>query len=1262
MSRRLGLVLAMAALVSPAASAQQIRTYTETQTGPNLLTYGLPVPRPIESLTPVDGFRSYASLEARLQGLALSSSDLSAHDVGRTTAGRTVWAYVVSDEDGNDVEGRPEAAFFINASTHAREWGTPEVSTGTIERLLDTAGDQGWTRYLLDNTRLVIIPVHNIDGFLQAQRYPTDVVVGQDPTVPAEWPRDGRMRRKNMRGVDEVLTTFNDHLGGIDLNRNHPPFWATSSQSTSNQAALTYHGTGAHSEPENQALVQAARLGPETRFRLGIDVHTFSRVYFSSNTARARLNAIQSRLISTLSSHHEAVAGKLYNNVPDPPNRGIGAAAEYFAYQWLVPAWTLELEPLNDAREYGGTAVTHGGFILPAAHARRVREGWAETHAVAFYMMAGPPHLARLRFFDVQSGALVSESRWQYDAQSGQRSLVATVPGNLQPGRRYRVDLGFSKPMRRRNASGVVDQLPTGLFIANPSVALLRNSARTPLDTAAGQWINDPARILRYRDDTYAFEFNAPSDVADYQIEVDARDMTNLALDSNPASPADWSEGAWSEYEDASGVDGDVGGLDRTASLRVQQSASAQLQIVADARVVGEGDSTILRLRRAQAGPERVEAYLYPYDGTLPPPTLVATWEPGEAGERAVTLPFGENLAVEGDRDLGVRVDESVNAASGASHVTSFRVLDNDTTDELVYRARGSRPLGTGTLSQLYRDESVSTPRHLVLDDGTYEIAADPPVQPPLTVVSPLRISGNGAIVEFTGTRSSLPGIDIGANGSLRLDRATLRDRDPAAAHRQPMLKNAGDLGLQRSVLRATTTASTSSVIENSGALTLDRSLLREVVVRSPAISSNAGRVSLKSVTISASETVGVLSQQAGEASLSAVTVIGNRSALTQIENSVANATPSVGHTLLQDNQPWVCGLGGPCFSPPPPAQNCRNATASLGFNLENYTACGFNLPTDRSGVDLGEFSFDAQLGGYAPIGTAIDGGATAAQAESTGCGKVDQRGAPRPQTLATGAEPRCDIGAIEQGVNPYRGIWEPARSGHGIDVQTAGNTLFIAWYTYGDDGQPTAYQAAAPLTGRHWEADLLQPRRDPQTGQISNPKVGRVTLDFASDTAARLGWRFDARGVNGSEEVRPSLFASGEPRFEVTGLWYPPADSGYGATISRRGEVTALGLYYYDAQGNVRWALGTANGADAADYQMLSYTGFCPDCDASQMPVTSRSAGTLLAHFLTPDRARLDMQLTYPGAAGGQWNKQGAQFVPLNDLVDNRYPLGTVP
>ena len=1250
---RLLSTLACAVGIAGTAAAQQIRTYTQTETGPTLLTYGLPVPRPIESLTPVDGFRSYASLDARLQGLALSSDDLSAHDIGRTFAGRPHWAYVVSDADGIDVEGRPEAAFFINATTHAREWGAPEVSTGTIERLVAGANDGGLTRYLLDNTRLVTIPVHNIDGFLQAQRYPADVIVGQDPSSSTS-PRDGRMRRKNMRGVDEVLTTFADHLNGVDLNRNHPPFWATSSQSTNNPAALTFHGSGPHSELESMALRRAAELGPATRFRLGIDVHVFSRVFFSSNTARTRLNEIQRRLLANLTTHHEQVSGKLYIDRPDRPNTGIGAAAEYFAYEWLVPSWTLELEPLDNATEYGGTAVTHGGFILPASEIRRVRESWAESHVVAFYMMAGPPHLSRVRMYDVQSGALARETRWQFDATSARRALQTPVPGSLQPGRRYRAELAFSKPMRRRDATGAIVPLP-GLFVTpQPQITLVNGAQRLSLDVASGVWLEESTRVMRYRGDTFAFEFTAPMDVADYRLEVNALDMTGLLLDADPTTPADWSAGAWSEFEDAAGVDGDVGGADQSTSLRVATASVARIEVLDDPRGVGEGDATTLRLRRAQASTERVEIFLYAYDGTLPGPTRVATWLPGESGERSVPLPFGENLEVDGDRQVAVRIVENVDGVFGVNHDVPFQVLDNDAADLSVYRMR--RPeVFFGVWNLL---SSGMPPRHLVLDgDQTYPVPVDavgltnPGLSP---VQADLRISGNGATLDIAGSRREAPAFDVAAQGRLSMDRVRLNGHTATRVPITPVVRNAGALTLTR-VDIGSDGAIGAHLIDSGGALRVERTLIRVVTNQHNPLRFTGGTAQFAASTVGASEGFPVVRAEGGRLTSNAASWIKNSSGATLFSRSGGAQTTEFGHSLLQDNT-LSTDLS------PPVLENCDLPALSFGYNIENHTRCGFTAVGDRSGLDLGDFTFDSALGGYAPIGFAIDGGATTAQAAASGCGPVDQRGAPRPQTLTPGAEPRCDIGAIELGVNPYRGIWQPDRAGHGVDIQTAGNALFLAWYTYEDDGEPTAYQAVAPLTGRHWEANLQQSSRNPQSGAITTRTVGRVSIDFTSDTDARLGWRFDARGTTGSERIRPSFFASGEPRFEVTGTWYAPEDAGYGATISRRGEVTALGLYYYDAQGNIRWALGIANGADAIQMSMTSYTGFCPDCNAATMPVTVRPAGTLLAHFHTPQRARLDMQLNYPGAAGGVWNKQRARFVPINDLVDNRYPLGSVP
>lgn len=82
----------------------------------------------------------------------------------------------------------------------------PEVVTELMEQLAEGKNDQGVIQYLLDNTNVVILPVMNIDGFLQTQRFPNQV--NQSPgtnssSTPAQKfaePRDGRMRRKKYAG------------------------------------------------------------------------------------------------------------------------------------------------------------------------------------------------------------------------------------------------------------------------------------------------------------------------------------------------------------------------------------------------------------------------------------------------------------------------------------------------------------------------------------------------------------------------------------------------------------------------------------------------------------------------------------------------------------------------------------------------------------------------------------------------------------------------------------------------------------------------------------------------------------------------------------------------------------------------------------------------------------------------------------------------------------------------------------------------------
>lgn len=1248
--------------------AQRVISYTESAGGANSIVYGLPVPTPIDSLTPVDGFRSYAALEARLQALALASGDLSAHDIGRSANGRVQWAYVASSENALDVDARPKAAFFINATTHAREWGAPEVAAGTLERLVAGADDGGVVRYLLDNTRVIVVPVHNIDGFLQTQRYPTQAVLGADPDYPQDWPRDGRMRRKNMPGVDEVLTTFADHLGGTDLNRNHPPFWATSTGSGGSSAdprSLTFHGTSPHGEAENLSLERAAELGPVTRLRLGIDVHSFSQVFYGSNTGRTRLNAIQNTLIAGVRAHHRALTGKDYNNVPDPPNRGIGAAAEYFAYEWLVPAWTLELEPRTSAAEYGGTNASHGGFILPASQARRVREGWAESHLLAFYRMAGPAHLKRVRIFDVETGQLVQTRAWSNGAL-GMRLMQSSGSDALAKGRRYRAELAFSKPMRLRDAGGAIVPSPAAPDVpAQVGVGLRAGSSATvvPLDTSAGQWLDDTLRVLRYRDDTFAFEFDAPEDEGLFGLEVSARDFSGLSIDAAAATPADWQDGAWTAYENTAGEAGDTGGTDRnTMSFLTRDDIGTETpfaRVVAAPTVVGEGDTARIVLRRVGDVPPDNAIFVQRAGGGVNGELVY--WTSDDHEDKVLPYRMLDDAHAGGDTTVELQLVSSRGpllpsmptiAHEIALPPLAVRVLDNDSDDLVVLRSHDNGLnlfdalwLATGVGEQNDRRTGAAA---VVVDsqDGIRELPGrDDNITRPSSwnVAGPLTLYGNqAALPPQRGGVLGGPIFRVAPEGALRIDAVDLR-MDANHVGRQ-IVENDGQTRLSRSMLGGG--ASPQSPIRSRGSLDIERStILGPDAGQQAMVAAEGGTLTMRASTFGWRDGGPRASFEAGGADveLFAASPIGAFHAVP------APRSVTFGHQLAQD------GANDAIPIPTPPPFQCPDTgVESLGYNLADTRLCDLQ-PTDRELTDLALSPFDPAIAGYLPTGVAIDGGANAIDSEASGCGPVDQRGAPRPQTLSAGAAPRCDIGAIELGVNPYRGIWSPARSGHGLDLQTRGNVLMLAWYTYADDGQPTAYQAAAPLTGPRWDATLQWSRRDPATGGSTVVDVGRVSLDFASDTRATLGWRFDARGVEGTEQIEATLFDDGTPRFEVTGLWFPPAEPNYGATITRRGDTTALGLYYYDAAGTIRWALGTADDADASEFAMTSFTGFCPDCDAAQMPVAGSTAGTVVAHFQTPERARLDVRLEYPRGAGGTWRREAVRFVPLNDAVDNR-------
>jgi hypothetical protein len=571
------------------------------------IALGYPVPIPVDTPVPFDGFRSYAGLHTRHQDLMNSSDFVHGQVIGQTRSGRDIWAYRLGDEDLLTRDGDSELATLTNGGIHAREWQTPEVVTGIMELFHEQQDDNYLFSYLRDNVNVIVIPVLNVDGFMQTQRFPKESWLGTDINAPASSPRDGRMRRKNMLGADEDINTQGDHLQGVDLNRNNSPYWSTNpSRSDSDSRSLIHHGQAARSEPEILALDAAAQLGPINRLALYTDVHSFSQVHFWVRNDNDRLASLTSKVLNTFSGHHFGFPEKKFYSFNSQfevaRNAGIGSTDEYFTHTYQVPSWTLEVEPGNNgAADYGGLARNgHDGFILPESQISRVRSQLAESFAVTYYRQAGPPAIAAIRLTDTQTGAVVYDAEWDNN-EAGSRVLNEFIVQPLRLGREYQGWIAFNKPMRWE-VNGEIAGLPgTPSGADEVDARLLVNGSPLTVNVSNQRWADmpgeSPSGYKRYRYDALAFDFNLPADSTNQSavssevnatIEISAFDFTGQRTDANPSTVAHWENGGWSGYEDGNGSDlTDSGGLDKSMSVPVSQSQTD------DPFVVEAGTSSI---------------------------------------------------------------------------------------------------------------------------------------------------------------------------------------------------------------------------------------------------------------------------------------------------------------------------------------------------------------------------------------------------------------------------------------------------------------------------------------------------------------------------------------------------------------------------------------------------------------------------------------------------------------------------------------------
>jgi hypothetical protein len=1219
---RAGMLLGTLLLCLP-LQAQQIRMLTQTQTGADLIPLGYPVPLPQDTPLPFDGFRSYLGLHTRHQDLMLLSPRLQGEVVGQTLEGRAIWAYRVGDTDQLGAEGRPEPAVMINGGIHAREWQSPEVVTGLLETLVESADPAGLDRYLLDEVNLVIVPVLNIDGFLMTQAEPTRVWVGQDP-ISSDWPRDGRMRRKNHRSTDGVFSSSADHRGGVDLNRNNNPYWATSIQSTSDPNSLLHHGIAAASEPEIQALLQAAGLAPEPQLRAFVDVHSFGQVLFTIRTGNARRNSIMAALGNDFAGHHRAISaglllpnGRNYLLRPDDAGSGIGQTAEYFGNTWQIPAWTLEIEPVNGAGVYGGFGYSHDGFILPESQIRRVREQLAESHRVLLYHAAGPASVAALELRRVGDGELLQRSAWRSPSRA-QRQLQLERAKALVPGQTYQLWLAFDRPMRTRQDGGSAvypGQNPAQLL---PVLRLVAPGRSFELPSAEGRWLGAPdssgRSFARYREDAFALEFELPADfpAGTATLEIDVVDLLGRQLDAQPRSPAGWAAGHWTGYDSLSaGSEGDLGGLDD--NLKIQIGADARIALLERPLQLSEGGTVSLRFERQGdvSAAARLNLAFEQSAGFVSSATQL-DWLAGEGGAREILLVLRDDLQPGGERELRIGLSS---AQALPTTELSLRLLDNDTDtlrraligelpDEVEPEARATR------LAELMlAATAVDVPVQLQLAAGELRfnpLSSGAPPQPVLgsvdgdiTIVAAqtrIDLAGRSFAMIPAGARLQLSGVQL-------LNGMAVTGATSGAA----VLVNAGSLGLQDCQLRQMS----GLAIASTGTLMIERCALPELTAAAVLVS--GGTAELRNVTLAdQGERIAgpIWRQLGGQADWQHVSLRGATEAAA-IEVS-AGALLRVQDSLISLAR-IVAGEDA-----------CLGVYSSAGGNVLGGPGC-----QAASGID--QRYRQAVIESIAPLtGSAVP--ADFVLAADRSCPQRDQLGMPRGASCLPGA-------SANQIVFPRGLWWNPQRPGHGQHITLVENIAFLLWYTYDENGLPVTWTAQGPLVDGRMHVGLLQWRRQPVTDLPQSEQIGGVDLRVISGSEIHLGWGLNNGAGSGFEVLQPFRFRPDQAQTLRSGLYADSTDLGWGLTLQEEGDTAFALLYYFAADDRLRWA--SAQGRSGSDQRLaaLSQTGVCLYCgDGGQF---AHSAGELRLTALGPDELQFTAEVSATVAPGGSWLRQ---------------------
>jgi hypothetical protein len=199
-------------------------------------------------------------------------------------------------EIGKDVRGpdRGLPTFVMLGVHHAREWPSGENAMEFAVDLVENYGSDPRITDLVDRSRVVVVPVVNVDGFTMSRTDGGLVDLRETDgggTATILGTPGNAYKRKNCRVVDgqdtpdgscALAVTSNGGYGvGVDPNRNYGGYWGGPGASDL-FADPTYRGAAPFSEPETQNIRELVSSRQVTTL---ITNHTFSNLVLRPNGA-----------------------------------------------------------------------------------------------------------------------------------------------------------------------------------------------------------------------------------------------------------------------------------------------------------------------------------------------------------------------------------------------------------------------------------------------------------------------------------------------------------------------------------------------------------------------------------------------------------------------------------------------------------------------------------------------------------------------------------------------------------------------------------------------------------------------------------------------------------------------------------------------------------------------------------------------------------------------------------------------------------------